>query len=166
MLPNSIDSVEPSTETSESGIAIRCFTPIGTIPGMGRVEVEAKEFINLEAHDIQQFVAVRITPSTEYAQPGNALIPYEDVDKLVGAIDQLAGVNPASTKYKQIEVEFSIKPNFKIIVFNDTKGKLMFSISAEHASAFFGDLHRMADFRLLVLKARTTIDQNRSHRQS
>jgi hypothetical protein len=166
MLPNGIDSVEHPNEASESGITIRCFTPIGTIPGMGRVEIEAKEFINLEAHDVHQFVVLRVTPSAEYAQPGNALISYEDVDKIVSAIDQLAGVNPASTKYKQIEVEFSLKPNFKIVVFNDAKGKLMFSVSAEQATAYFGDLHRMTDFRSLILRAKSTIDQNRSHRQS
>jgi hypothetical protein len=133
---------------------------------MGKVEIDAKEIIDLERHNIQHFVGVQVTASTEYAHSANASIPYDDVDKVLAAIDRLAGINPSSTKYKQIEAQFSLNSDFKIVVFNDAKGKLMFSVSAQTASAYFGDLLRMSDLKSLILRARSIIDQNRSHRQS
>jgi len=48
-----------------------------------------------------------------------------------------------------------------LIVFNDAKGKLMFSVNAQSTAAFFGDLLRLSDFKAYIQKAKRTIDENR-----
>lgn len=157
---------EAQDDLGNTGIIVRCFTSVGTISGMGKVDIEAREFISLDSHHVQQFVGVHVTSSAEYSQTAFTTVAYDDVTRQIAAIDRLSAFNPHAVKYKQIEVEFSLESGLKLVVFNDGKGKLMFSVTAQTATAYFGDLLRLGELKRLISKAKIVIDENRPRREA
>jgi hypothetical protein len=153
---------EPEPTADNLGIVIRCFTPVGVVSGWGKVEIEARELVSYDSRIIQYFVLAKVTPGGEYAQEQSAVINYDDLEKVDKAIERLLATNPDSTKFKQIEVEFGIETGFKLIVFNDQKGKLMAAVCAGNATMHFGDLIKLTEVRALLSKAKMIIDTNRS----
>ncbi len=148
---------EPQSSDSDNhGIRIKCYSNIGEISGWGKVSLDAREVINLDAQVVLHLVVIEIETGGDYPQHGSAILTYDQISKICSAIDKIKMVDPKGTKFSNIEAEFTIE-DFGLTVFNAQRGKMMVAIRASGAAVHF-DLPKIDELKNLLLKAKNTID--------
>ncbi|MBA1141780.1 hypothetical protein [Mesorhizobium neociceri] len=152
---------ESESQPSEaSDIVIRSYTSIGSMQGLGKIEVEAREAFVPERRHAAYFIRIAAETMGDYPQSSATAIQHDNIDKLLVAIDKLSNVSIKSDRFAFYEVEFEID-GLKIIVFNDGRGRTMFNIFPGNISVTFTALHRIAELRELIVKAKKHLDAHK-----
>lgn len=140
-------------------LVVRSYSPVGTLSGIGygSAQVEAREGMMPGRQLVSQSVRVELSTGGDYPHTSSAAIAYENVDRLIAAVDRLRTVTIRKDRYEYTELEFEID-GLKIIVFNTEGGGLMFALSAESTSIHFNGLAKLGELRTLVEKAKSHLD--------
>ncbi|KUM26938.1 hypothetical protein AU467_18325 [Mesorhizobium loti] len=157
----SMHPAEPEARPSEaSDIVIRSYTSVGSMQGLGKIEVEAREAFIPDRRHVAYFIRISTETMGDYPQSSAAAIQYDNIEKLIVAIDKLSNVSIKADRFAFYEVEFEID-GLKIIVFNDARGRTMFNISVANITVTFVAIHRIAELRELILRAKKHLDANK-----
>lgn len=140
-------------------LVVRSYTPIGTLNGMGyaSAQIEAREGMMPGRHLINRSVRVEVSTGGDYPQVSAAAVAYENVDRLIAAVQRLRTATISRDRFQFTELEFEVD-DLKIIVFNNDHGSLMFALSAESTSIHFNDLSKLGQFQALLEKAKGHLD--------
>jgi hypothetical protein len=140
-------------------LVVRSYTPIGTLNGIGyaSAQVEAREGMMPGRHLVTRSVRVELTSGGDYPQVSAAAVAYENVDRLMAAIQRLRTATIRKDRFQFTELEFEVD-DLKVIVFNTDHGGLMFGLSAESVSIHFNDLSKLEQFQTLLEKAKDHLD--------
>ncbi|MBW8283774.1 MAG: hypothetical protein K0M55_09240 [Rhizobium sp.] len=141
-------------------VLIRNYTSVGSMQGMGKIEVEAREIVVPDRRHVAYFVKVSAESMDDFPQTSVALLQYDNLPKLIASIDKLAGSNIKTDRFAFSEVEYEVD-GVKIIVFNDARGKILFVICIGSVSVHFNGLNRLPEFKELILRAKRHLDQHR-----
>lgn len=155
-LATMVSNKEQHSERQDLGIVVRCYTGVGKMSAYGTIEVDAREIINIDAGRSIHAATVSIETGGDYPQTASALIQYDNIDRVCAAIDQISRTDPKTSKFKFIEAEVCID-EFKIIVFNDSYGKMYFSASIGGASLHM-DISRIHELKRLFETAKHQIN--------
>ena len=154
------DQEDTNGKSENSDITIRCYTEVGSMKSYGKLTIEAREIINIESQIAIQMALISVFDDAEDTSPsGTAVVPYDNIDAVYSALDKLKSLDPRSIKFRFIEAEFSAG-DLKLIVFNNSQGKMSFAIQADTSSVHF-DLNRIDEFKSLLRKAQQTIESCR-----
>lgn len=159
------DYTDFSDESGPLGITVKSFTELGSFSGMGTLELEARELIDVDNRRVDYFIVATVKPSDQYAREGRVIISYEDVGRTCAAIDRLKLAHSGITKFKNFEVTFNTSGNFVITVFSQLRGGIGVSISADGVSMFLNDIRRLDELKSALQKGVTYIEVNRINSQ-
>lgn len=131
-----------------TNLVVRGYSPIGSVSGMGygSAAIEAREGVIPGRQIATQSVRVEVSTGGDYPQVGVAAISFDNVEKLMSVLDRLQFTTISTDRYKFTEIEFEVD-GFKIIVFNNERGGLMFALSAESASIHFNGLTKLSELK-------------------
>lgn len=140
-------------------LVVRSYSPVGTLSGIGygSAQVEAREGMMPGRQLVSKSVRIELSTGGDYPQTSSATVAYENVDRLIAAVERLRTATINKDRYEYTELEFEID-GLKIIVFNTEGGSLMFALSAESNSIHFNGLAKLEPFRALLEKARNHLD--------
>lgn len=151
-----------SGDADSNDVIIRSYTAIGKVNGIGLgfVEVEAREAVIPDRRHTAYFVRVSADTGGDYPQNSVAVIQYDHLPKLLGAMERLQTATINTNRFQFSEVEFEID-GLKLIVFNDARGKLMFAVSIGAISVHFSSTMQLGDLRTLIGRAKQHLDTNK-----
>lgn len=145
-------------ELETNDLVIRGYTSIGNLHGLGRVEIEAREAVIPDRRHVAYFVRVGVESGDEYPQSGVAMIAYDNVAKLLTALEKLSGIVIKTDRFAFSEIEYDVD-GLKVIVFNNERGKVMFALIAGNVSVHFNSIGQLEEFRGLVFRAKQHLDR-------
>lgn len=154
------DEPSPKNDDGPENIVVRRYTEIGTIKGYGKITVEAREGVILDARHVRYFIRLSAETADDYPRHGHSSIQIEDIDKFVDAIDRLRTASIDRIKFAFTEIEYNHEDT-KIIVFNNANGKIMTSIQIGDVAISFADLNALLQLKELIAKARAHIEMHR-----
>lgn len=140
------------------GLTIRNYTSAGSFSSIGTIEVDAREFVNLSARSVSYYVNIEIKTSGEYGSRAACSIPYEKLDSLIVAVEQLEISTFDRDRFDFTEIHYQVE-ELSVVAFNDARGRAMASIASKGASVHINPLQRLSEFRMLLKKAKTTIER-------
>ena len=143
------------------GIIVRSYSKIGTVSGMGNLNVEAREVVNVDNRSVSYFLIAAITSGGQYPKEGHSIIKYDEIEKICLAIDRIKFAHPKITKFRSFEVQWASEDGFKICVFNQERGGLGISVSGGNVSMFLNGIQKLGDIRQLFEDGKKYIDENR-----
>lgn len=151
---------ENNDNNIENDIIIRGYTPIGSIRDMGKIEIEAREVVIPERKNFSYFIKISIESYGQYPQNTATLIQYDNIDKLIMAIDKIGNAKINSDRFSFSEIQYDID-GFSLIVFNNDRGKIMFAATTGTSSAHFNNIDRIFELKKLIQKSKDTLDTKR-----
>lgn len=149
-----------STEPEANDVMIRSYTAIGSLQSLGKIDVEAREIVVPDRQHVSYFVKVALQSMGDYPQEAVAMVQQANLPRLLGALDKLKKATITTDRFAFSEVEYEVD-GLKIIVFNDSRGKLMFVIIAGGVSVHFNVHSRLVEFEDLIIKAKQYIDMRK-----
>jgi len=136
-------------------LVVRSYTSIGTLSGIGygSAQVEAREGMMPGRQLVTRSVRVELNTGGDYPQISSAAVDYENVDRLVAAVQRLRTARISRDRFQFTELEFEVD-GLKVIVFNNDRGDMMFALSAEATSIHFNTLSKLEQFEALLERAK------------
>lgn len=125
------------------GIRLKSYATLGSLTGMGKATFTAREMIELGTDQANHFIDVLVEASGSYERSGTAVIPFEQIDKVISSLISLKKAATLKRRLSSYECEFAAGTGFRAIIFDSTDGKTMFSLSAEGVSCFFSDSRKI-----------------------
>jgi hypothetical protein len=151
---------EHSNEIDVSEIVIRSYTSFGKIKGNGDLRVEANELIVIDRRHVSYSIKVILQTVGDYGTTAATLIQYENIDKTLVALDRLSAATIKSDRFMFSEIEYSID-GFTVVVFNDSKGKLIFSVKIANVEIYFSSISQLVEIRNVIDFAKRHLDKHR-----
>jgi len=151
-------------EAKAGTVVVKNYTIIGSVSGFGgALTVTAYEFVDLQSGRKEYGVGVEIEEtgrSSERSDVEKIYVDYDELDALVKAIDYIIKIEK-STTLENFEAQYKTKADLTVTTFNRATGMLRAAVS----SGLFGrarvglTLGSLADFRKLIVDARTALDK-------
>lgn len=144
-------------------IVIRSYTIVGAIEGIGRssVQVEAREAIVPDRQIAAYSVRLEFNSGGDYPQTSVASVQYDNLQNLIAMLQKMESVSISTDRFRFSEIEYEVD-DFKTIVFNTERGGLMVSLSSGTVSVHLNSVSKIADFVILLNRAKEIIDKNKT----
>jgi hypothetical protein len=152
---------QPTAEVLD--IAVRSYTTIGSVRGMGTIEVEAREAVLIAQRHVSHFVRLNVSTLGDYAQTGSASFLIDEVDAVVAGITKLSQATINRTRFWFTEIEYK-KDEFCITVFNNAKGALMAAVSTGSVTMHLNALSQLSELSALIIRAKQMLENNQPAR--
>lgn len=142
-------------------VIIRGYSTAGSIRGLGaNVSVDARVF--KDASDLQKPVtgiSVSIKETTRLERESISFIDSEEIQSLLDGIDYISKASSEITPLEKFEVEFRTNGDFRVIVFNDSKGEMSVALSSGRVgrTTSYLKVSDLAEFKKLILAAQAKI---------
>jgi hypothetical protein len=159
-LASNVTEEEGRPEIRENNIVIRRYTEIGAVKGYGKLSVEAREGVVLDARHVQYFVKLTAETADQYPRYGHGSIQIDALPRFLEALDRLSSASIDRNKFAFTEIEFNHE-DIKIVVFNNHTGKIMTTVDAAGVSVTFPDLSALSELKRLIQKAKTHLETHR-----
>jgi len=141
-------------------VVVRGFTTVGTIRGMGTVTVDARDFRDASNPKTRLTgVSITVKESGRLERENIAFIDSDEITSLLAGLDYVSKATQDVTPLTNFEVEYRTKGDFRITVFNDSRGELSAAVSAGRigkTSAYI-KLQQIIELRKLILDAKSKI---------
>lgn len=151
-------------EAKAGTVLVKDYTIIGSVSGFGgALTVTAYEFVDVQSGRKEYGVGVEIEESgrsSERADVEKIYVDYDEMDGLVKGIDYIIKIEKSAT-LENFEAQYKTKADLTVTTFNRATGMLRAAVS----SGLFGrtrvglTLGSLADFRKLIVDARTALDK-------
>lgn len=161
-IARSNDFAAPSDD-SEGPLGIYCLnsTDILTIQSMGKINIEAREFIDFDQRDMSYTVRVTLTSSGDYPSESTAVIKLEEIENVTRAIERLAKADPSITKFRRFEARFDSNDKLNVAVFVGRNDNLMGAVSHGSSTVILTSIAELEKFNSALQRAKSYIDSNR-----
>ena len=157
---NKFGELSSTPDDNADNIVVRRYTEIGAVKGYGKIIVEAREGVILDARHIRYFVRLSAESPDEYPRHSHSIIQFEDIQKFTESLDRLRSASIDRIKFSFTEIEYNYEDT-KIIVFNNANGKIMTSVQAGDIAINFPDVSALSQIKELILKAKSHIEMHR-----
>jgi hypothetical protein len=164
------DFPEPLTNLEEveaktGGVVIKNYTIIGSVSGFGgAVSVTDYEFVDVQSGRKEYGIGVEIDESgrSERADVEKIYVDYDEMDSLIKGMDYIIKLEHSATM-ENFEAQYKTRAELTVTTFNRATGTLRAAISSGSVGrARVGlTLGSLADFRKLIVDARTALDKVR-----
>lgn len=142
-------------------LVILGYSPMGAVIGSyGSVQVEAREVVMPGRQIATQSARVELTTDGDYPQTGFATVPYEEIPKLLLALEKMQFTNISAERFKFTEVQYEVE-DLKITVFNNDRGQLMWALSVNSLQIHFNSLSKIGDLKDIVERAKAHLDKTK-----
>ena len=147
-------------EALSLGVVIKAYAPIGSVSGMGRIQVEAREIVDVDARSIAYFTVLTVTGSGTNGSSSSVTVPVAETGRIMAAIARLVKTSLGLTKFPSFEVIFETESGLRIIVFNASDGTLNAAVGAKSVTCYFKEVARLGEVATLLGRARDYIEEN------
>jgi hypothetical protein len=163
----SCEPLEPRTklESIEAGyerVLVKGFSQIATINARGAdVRLDAVELKDIAASTRALGLVISLREDGEKPRENRAFIDYEEVDRLLKALESVARVNETVTKLAGFEARYRTLGDFEVNVFRQSRSGISASLSSgicDRVTALLtlDDLERL---RAHVVEAKARLDE-------
>jgi hypothetical protein len=155
---NSLEEFESRLGT----ILIKGHTYVGTVKAQGgNLRVEAMEI--RDTGDSQRALGVVVTIMDAPNSPNDirSLIPYEDIEPLIRAIDTAAKADETLTKLTHFEVRYRTTGDFEVIVFKQLAGGVAVAVEGGffERTRLLMTLEDLTKLRWMIAQAKDRLDE-------
>jgi hypothetical protein len=141
-------------------VLVKGHTYVGTVRGQGgNARVEAMEI--RDTGNSQRALGAVIVIAPDSAGEIRSLIPYEDIDLLIKAIDTAAKADETLTKLTHFEVRYRTPGDFEVVVFKQLAGGVAVAVEGgffEHARLLL-TLEDLTKLRWMIAQAKDRLDE-------
>jgi hypothetical protein len=141
-------------------VLVKGHTYVGTVRGQGgNARVEAMEI--RDTGNSQRALGAVIIIAPDGAGEIRSLIPYEDIEPLIRAIDSAAKADETLTKLTHFEVRYRTTGDFEVIVFKQLAGGAAVAVEGgffEHARLLL-TLEDLTKLRWMIAQAKDRLDE-------
>lgn len=142
-------------------VLVRGYTKVGEMRALGgQVSVDAREFRDASKPDSRVTgVAISVKETGRLERENVSFIDSDEINSLIVGIDYISQVTKNVTKFENFEIEYRTKGDFKITVFNNSRGELSAAVSSGRigrTSAYI-ELTNLSELRQYILKAKTLL---------
>jgi hypothetical protein len=158
--------VEPATkleafQSRTGAVIVRGYSTVGTIRGLGgNVTVDARDFRDARNPTRRVTgISVSIKQTSRLERENTSFIDSDEIDGLLQGIEYIAKASREVTKLENFEAEYRTKGDFRVIVFNDSRGQLSVAVTSGRVgriSAYL-KLSDLAEFRKLIVAAKSKL---------
>jgi hypothetical protein len=126
----------PSTKleafSARTGIVlIKGFTTLGTINGLGRVTIDAREFRDASNPKQAQYgVTFEVKESGRLERENTSFVDEDEIDSLLRGLDYIAKINKGVTTLSSFEAQYRTKGDFALTVFSGRGGEISLAVSS------------------------------------
>lgn len=163
VFPEPLTNLE-EMEAKPGSVIVKNYTIIGSVSGFGgALSVTAYEFVDIQSGRKEYGIGVEIEESGRSAERTDVekiYVDYEEMDGLVKGIDFIIKMEK-STTLENFEAQYKTRADLTVTTFNRATGMLRAAVSSgQFGRARVGlTLGSLADFRKLVVDARTALDK-------
>ena len=153
---NKLEELESQVET----VLVKGHTYVGTLKLQGgSVRVEATEIRN--AANSNRVTGVGITINPELTVETRSLIDYEEIDRLVKALDLLVKADDSITKLTHFEIRYRTRGDFEIMIVKQVNGSVVVAIEGGffERTRLFLTPDELTKLRWLIVQAKEKLDE-------
>ncbi len=154
---NKLEELESQVET----VLVKGHTYVGTLKlqGGGLVRVEATEIRN--AANSNRVTGVGITINPELTVEARSLIDYEEIDRLVKALDLLVKADDSITKLTHFEIRYRTRGDFEVMIVKQVNGSVVVAIEGGffERTRLFLTPDELTKLRWLIVQAKEKLDE-------
>jgi hypothetical protein len=154
---NKLEELESEVET----VLVKGHTYVGTLKpqGGGSVRVEATEIRN--AANSNRVTGIGITINPELTVEARSLIDYEEIDRLVKALDLLVKADDSITKLTHFEIRYRTRGDFEVMSVKQINGSVVVAIEGGffERTRLFLTPDELTKLRWLIAQAKEKLDE-------
>ena len=134
--PLACEPVEPRTkleaiEWRYESVLVKGFSQIATLNARGAdVRVDAVELKDAAASTRALGIAIALRETTDPPRENRAFIDYDEIERLLRAMDSIARVNETATKLASFEARYRTLGDLEIVVFRQGRSGTAASLSS------------------------------------
>ena len=143
-------------------VLIKGYTELGSVSGLGSVEVDAREFRDASNPKLREYGSTfTVKESGRLERESNCLVDYDELDSLMKGIEYVGNADKGVTPLANFEAEFRTKGNLSVTTFSQRQGGIGLAISCGRIGKTTAYLKQgdMPALKALVLKAKGILDQ-------
>jgi hypothetical protein len=152
---NKLEELESQVET----VLVKGHTYVGTLKLQGgSVRVEATEIRN--AANSNRVTGVAITINPELTVEARSLIDYEEIDRLVKALDLLVKADDSITKLTHFEIRYRTRGDFEVMTIKQPNDSVVVAIEGGffERTRLFLTPDELTKLRWLIAQAKEKLD--------
>lgn len=112
-------------------VLIKGFSTLGTINGMGRVSIDAREFRDASNPKSAQYgVAIEVKESGRLERENTSFIDEDEIDSLIRGLDYISKIGTNVTTFRNFEAQYKTKGDLSMTVFSGRGGETSFAVSS------------------------------------
>lgn len=141
-------------------VLIKGFTTVGTVNGMGRLTIDAREFRDASNPKQGQYgVAFEVKESGRLERESTSYVDEDEIDSLIRGLDYISKIDKTVTTLGSFEAQYRTKGDFAMTVFSGRGGEISLAVSSGRigkASAFL-KLTDAEQIKQLLVQAKALI---------
>lgn len=143
-------------QTKTGNVVIKGYTEVGSLRGVGSLEVTAMQFTDVGSGQKQSGVVIEIKESGRLENSDSAFIDYEEIQSLIEGIDYVAKATKELTPLNSFEASYQTKGDFKIVTYSSSSGKVEAAVRSGriHPATTFIKLEQLTELKQLIIKAK------------
>jgi hypothetical protein len=165
--PQACEPLEPRTkleavEWRYERVLVKGFSQIATVNGRGAdIRVDAVELKDAGASTRTLGIAIALRETSDTPRENRALIDYDEIDRLLRALDSIARVNETVTKLASFEARYRTLGDLEIVVFRQGRSGTAASVTSgicDRVTALL-TLDELDRLKAHIVEAKTRLDE-------
>jgi hypothetical protein len=165
--PLACEPLEPRTkleaiEATYERVLIKGFSQIASLNVRGaNVRVDAVELKDASSSTRAAGLVIVLRELVENPRENRAFIDYEEIDRLVGALESVAHVNESVTKLASFEARYRTLGDLEVVVFRQSRSGTAASLSGGICDRVTGllTLDELERLRAHIIEAKVRLDE-------
>jgi hypothetical protein len=165
--PLACEPLEPRTklealEWRYEKVLVKGFSQIATLNARGAdVRVDAMELKDTDSATRAIGLAIALRESGENPRENRSFIDYEEIDRLLKALDAIARVNESVTRLASFEARFRTLGDLEIVVFRQSRIGNAVSLTSGTCDRVTGllTLDELDKLKAYIVEAKTRLDE-------
>jgi hypothetical protein len=143
-------------------VLIKGFSQIATVNARGaEIRVDAVELKDAGASTRALGIAIALRETSDTPRENRAFIDYDEIDRLLRALDSIARVNETVTKLASFEARYRTLGDLEIVVFRQGRSGTAASLSSGLCDRVTGllTLDELDKLKAHIVEAKTRLDE-------
>jgi hypothetical protein len=165
--PLACEPLEPRTkleaiEWRYERVLVKGFSQIATLNARGAdVRIDAMELKDTDSATRAIGLAIALRESGENPHENRSFIDYEEIDRLLKALDTIARVNESATKLASFEARYRTLGDLEIVVFRQSRIGNAVSLTSGTCDRVTGllTLDELDRLKAYIVEAKTRLDE-------
>jgi hypothetical protein len=165
--PRACEPLEPRTkleaiEARYERVLIKGFSQMASLNVRGaNIRVDAVELKDVSSSTRATGLVIELRELVENPRENRAFIDYEEIDRLVGALESVARVNESVTKLASFEARYRTLGDLEVVVFRQSRSGTAASLSSGICDRVTGllTLDELERLRAHIIEAKARLDE-------